>query len=102
MKTVETYKIDQVLLTVNGKVDSYTDWISKCNFIDHLETLSVGKLYLFGYQRNILAKVDKIETEGDEIYPFIVVYLTQLVNLDEDEVEILATNDTAKFELCVI
>ena len=69
------------------------------------ETIELNKIYLFGFERTFLCKVESIKpfkyTNGDGTELFDVE-LKLLVDLNKDEILILPTNDSAKFELRVL
>lgn len=84
--TTTTWEIGKVRLTKpNGEIETYRDWASRGDFIDHLEhqTLEEGKLYLFGFQRNYLCHIDKVEIFENSA----ILHLTQVLDLDDTETE---------------
>lgn len=59
----------------------------------NIKQVSIGKHYLFGFNRNLLCRVDTFDADEGSID------LTQILDLDIQDIEITATSDPARFHL---
>lgn len=87
--------LEVLTVYIGDEVLGSGSWYAREDFICHVKKLSIGKCYLFGFNRNSLCRVDNFDTETGE------VWLTQVLNLDEHEVVFEPTTDTAKYQMQV-
>jgi hypothetical protein len=93
---IDTWEIRTVYLTLpNGEVDVMDEgsYYHREEFLSPVDQLSTGKFYLMGFGSNLLCRVDNFNLEEES------VHLTQIADLSENEIQIIATDEPHKFEL---
>lgn len=95
MNSIHDWEIKTVYLTFpDGRLEvmGEGDYYGREDFLSHVNQLNLGKFYLFGFNRDQLCRVDKID-DGE-------IWLTQIFDLDDYGVE-LQSADNNKYLLTV-